>query len=141
MKYVSIDLETTGLNPKKDKILSVGMVIEDTEKNTPIDELPSLHLYIVRDKIEGSVTAIDLNRDIIKSISDFNIFGIKKDGVKYILPKNIYTEIDNFLLSNSLNGRINVAGKNPNFDTSFLRKIKNGKNLLFRTRVLDTANI
>jgi DNA polymerase III epsilon subunit-like protein len=33
MKYVSIDIETSGLNPDMNNILSIGAIIEDTERN------------------------------------------------------------------------------------------------------------
>lgn len=30
MKYISIDIETTGLNPAVDQILEIGAILEDT---------------------------------------------------------------------------------------------------------------
>ena len=32
MRYVSIDIETTGLDRQNDQVLEVGAVIEDTDK-------------------------------------------------------------------------------------------------------------
>ena len=46
MRYTSIDIETTGLDPERHEILSIGIIIEDTEKKLPYNEVPKLHLAI-----------------------------------------------------------------------------------------------
>ena len=52
MKYVSIDIETTGLNPKTDNVLEVAAIIDDTERpEVPIGELPTLHLLTPEDNV------------------------------------------------------------------------------------------
>ena len=43
MKYISIDIETTGLDPENCQILSIGAVIEDTLNQLPFEELPTFH--------------------------------------------------------------------------------------------------
>jgi hypothetical protein len=68
MKYVSIDIETTGLDPEKHQILTIGVVVEDTSNKVPFQELPSIHIAILRDEIVGSPFAINMNKDIIESI-------------------------------------------------------------------------
>jgi hypothetical protein len=72
MKYISIDIETTGLDPLNCQILSIGAVIEDTNKMLPIDELPSFHGVILRENIIGSVFAINLNKDLIEAIYNYS---------------------------------------------------------------------
>jgi oligoribonuclease (3'-5' exoribonuclease) len=66
MKYVSIDIETTGLNPKTDQILSIGLVVEDTLSILPLDDLPKLEVRIWREKITGDLFAINMNKDLLK---------------------------------------------------------------------------
>ena len=68
MKYVSIDIETTGLDPENHQILTIGAVIEDSNNPLPMDELPSIHIAILRPQIVGSPFAINMNKDIIESI-------------------------------------------------------------------------
>lgn len=68
MKYISIDIETTGLDPETCQILSVGAVIEDTNNLLPIEELPRIHIAILRENIAGSMFAINLNKSLIESI-------------------------------------------------------------------------
>lgn len=70
MKFVSIDVETAGLNPEMHCLLSVGMVIGDTE--LPLDkqpEYPPLHLFIEHKLVCGDPYALHLNRDILGVIS------------------------------------------------------------------------
>jgi DNA polymerase III epsilon subunit-like protein len=68
MIYCSIDIETTGLDPDNDQILSVAAIIEDTNNPLPFDEIPKFHAAIKRENISGSMFAINLNSDLIKSI-------------------------------------------------------------------------
>ena len=65
MKYISIDIETTGLDEEKNQILSIGAVIEDTLNPIPFDELPKFHGVIKRENISGNVFAINMNKDLI----------------------------------------------------------------------------
>jgi len=53
MKYASLDLETTGLFESggrgPDKILQISIVVEDTDVDTPVNELPHLTLIVKQD--------------------------------------------------------------------------------------------
>ena len=46
-QYVSIDIETTGLDPVKANIIEFGAVLDDLSVQAPMDELPSFHAYIL----------------------------------------------------------------------------------------------
>lgn len=69
MKYVSIDIETTGLDPENCQVLSIGAVIEDTDDIKPLDDLPKFHGVIKRRAISGDTYAINLNRDLIQTMT------------------------------------------------------------------------
>lgn len=71
MKYLSIDIETSGLDREQHKVLSIGAVYEDTEKILPFSEIPKFHAAILQREIVGSPYAIDLNRDLISYISRY----------------------------------------------------------------------
>lgn len=71
MRYCSIDIETTGLDPENCQILSIGAVIEDTNDIKPIEELPKFHGVIKRRNITGETYAINMNRDLIQKISHY----------------------------------------------------------------------
>lgn len=70
MVYVSIDIETTGLDPDKNEILSIGAIIEDTNNILPYIELPKFHVSILHENVNGSLYALNMNKDLIKDIVD-----------------------------------------------------------------------
>ena len=58
MKYVSIDIETTGLDPETCQILQVGAVIEDTQNLLPLEELPKFNCIVEHPAYTGSPYAL-----------------------------------------------------------------------------------
>jgi oligoribonuclease len=72
MKYISIDIETTGLDPENCQILSIGAVIEDTLNQLPFEELPKFHGVIKRENVSGSLFALNMNRDLIETIVQYS---------------------------------------------------------------------
>jgi len=68
MRYISLDIETTGLDSERYDVLSIGAIIEDTNNKLPYEELPKFHAAIKRQEITGSPFAINMNRDLIESI-------------------------------------------------------------------------
>jgi oligoribonuclease len=156
MKYLSIDIETTGLDPKTCQILQIGILIEDTKKILSFDKIPKLNLIIRHEKISGSIKAISMNSELISRIDDYNDFSDVE--AKEILSKSLYNahfiryediilQITNFLLINGykFNGysrlTINAAGKNfGTFDKLFLEEIPGWKERFqIRNRILDPA--
>ena len=71
MKYVSIDIETTGLDPENDQVLSIGAVIEDTETPEFWEDVPKFHGVIKRNSIKGGLYAINLNRDLLETLNHY----------------------------------------------------------------------
>ena len=71
MIYISIDIETSGLEYKKHNVLSIGAIIEDTEKKLPFDECPKFNALVVQREIVGSPTALTMNSNIISLMSDY----------------------------------------------------------------------
>jgi hypothetical protein len=65
MIYVSIDIETSGLDPDKHKVLSIGAIIEDTEKKLPFEECPKFNAIVLQNEIVGSPRALTMNQNII----------------------------------------------------------------------------
>lgn len=72
MKYISIDIEATGLDPETCQILSIGAVIEDTLNPLPFEELPKFHAVIKRESVYGSIFALNLNKDLIQAMKDYS---------------------------------------------------------------------
>ena len=72
MRYISIDVETTGLDPEFNQILSIGAVIEDTLNPIPFEDLPKFHAVIKRESVYGSIFALNLNRELIQAMKDYS---------------------------------------------------------------------
>jgi len=71
MIYVSIDIETSGLDHEKHKVLSIGAIIEDTEKKLPYEECPKFNAIVLQNEITGSPRAITMNKEIISMIGEY----------------------------------------------------------------------
>jgi len=109
MKYISIDIETSGLDDANCQILSIAAVIEDTENIKPINDIPYIHLGLLRENISGSVFAIDMNRDLIKTINQYQTsddedraFISHVTGMKFVEEKNVVKELFKFFLLNGV---------------------------------------
>jgi hypothetical protein len=167
MIYVSIDIETSGLDHEKNCVLSIGAIIEDTQKKLPYEECPKFNAVILQREIVGSPRALTMNKGLIAMIGEylegndetrFNMdtilnysFYEKEDVVKKFyefLWVNGYGEaVPNQLLvtskidSNSKPITLNVAGKNfGTFDKLFLQQLPWWQKLIrTRQRVLDPA--
>jgi oligoribonuclease len=85
MKYLSIDIETSGLDHEKNDILSVAAIIEDTKKVLSWEEIPKFHVAILRHEITGSPRAITMNSKLIEYIG------------RWMEPEN---ELDSMNISN-----------------------------------------
>lgn len=131
MKYCSVDIETTGLDSEKYHILSVGIVIEDTNNILPIDELPKLHIGIVRDEITGSMFAINLNKELISNILKFKIAQTQeeKDNISeetktvYLTEDKVVEKIFQFLWDNN----IRYDNWEKNWGSILVQKTDDGK--------------
>ena len=121
MKYVSVDIETTGLDPCDCHILEIGAIIEDTKKQCTRDTCPTFHCYVDRDRYEGSLFALDMNAGLLHEILE-----LKKDPPSPMLlrEKEIVTEFHSFLFKYGIKTPI-FAGKNfAGFDLQFLKRLK-----------------
>lgn len=159
MKYVSIDIETSGLDSENNQILSIGAVVEDTTKKLEWDEIPKFHCIVLQRQITGSPRAIEMNSTIIKWMGEYLEGG---EAVREILKKNIdfyekdevAKEFYTFLRphfgddSHPEDHRqvkkpllINVAGKNfGTFDNVFLKQLPWWQKLIqAKQRIMDPA--
>jgi hypothetical protein len=167
MIYVSIDIETSGLDHEKHKTLSIGAIIEDTEKKLPYEECPKFNAIILQNEITGSPRALTMNKEIISMIGDYlegtdetrHLMNTHSDYSFYEkddVIKEFYCFLDNNGLGHGLTNSggygevvdgvhrpitLNVAGKNfGTFDKLFLQELPWWQKLIrTRQRVLDPA--
>lgn len=148
MKILSIDIETTGINPETSQILSIGLVIEDTKNPLSFEKIPKLHMVIPHSRIFGDIYAINLNQDLISLISKYHLCKTDSErneladinNVLFVSEDNVASVIGSFLFENNIQDKITVAGKNySGFDHQFLKRLKDWDKLNFSRRVIDPA--
>lgn len=144
MKFISIDLETTGNNPVFNQVIEIGMVAVDTD--TDPSDWKSTNFIVYHDFYKFSATAAKINHRIIDILSDHEN---EKNVQDYdIVPIDIaWKLVENFVVENGYVKNKNdkyyltFAGKNVGaFDLQFFRNMP-GINQIFQitNRVLDPA--
>lgn len=145
MIYVSIDIETTGLDPKVHDIVEFGAVIDNLKKPLPIDKLPTYHAIFK--KRNDNYIATPYYMSLHKRIWD----ALVKNEGNIIEITSLMYGFSNFLSRNGVpfddykqRYTVAVAGKNfVNFDLPFLQeKIPAGNawaGVHFQRRVIDPA--
>jgi oligoribonuclease (3'-5' exoribonuclease) len=141
MRYVSIDIETTGCDPKRHQIIEFAAVIEDTEKDVLIEELPHFHKYVKhKDALWDTDTLLFHHKHN-------NLVRILNGGLEYeensVDPYMLGPRFSDFLLLAGFDESksITAAGKNfATFDLRFLEELPNWNECIsIRDRVLDPA--
>lgn len=134
MKYLCLDIETTGLDEEYCQILEIAGVLEDTKNREPIEDLPCFNFYIYRDVFKGDAFALHMNAEILKRIDS------RVPGYTYIHENSAFYAISDFLQRNLCPPKISLCGKNVGtFDLRFLRKLPRWNENIFHRRVLDPA--
>ena len=159
MKVVSIDIETTGIDCRKDQIVEFGAVLFDTASPEFITSI--FHKSIVNTRIVGAPFAINMNIDKImfaKSI-DEKIEKLERNpvmnkDVKFLTTANALISrekegafVNDFLLwlksmDAYVGHSINIAGKNAaGFDIPFCLNFFSGwgDSVRWKRRILDPA--
>lgn len=151
MKYASIDTETTGVDPETCQILSIGIVLEDTEKQLPFSEIPKLHIVIPRNYLQGEPYALNMNAELISIINQYNLARNEKQikdleyqlGISFVKEDDVSYEVMHFLHTNGfLEGgeKLTVAGKNYlGFDAKFLNFLVGWDRIPLHRRTIDPA--
>ena len=120
MKYASIDIETTGLDPKTCQVLSIGIIIDDLSKKLPYEQCPKLEIVPDLTRIEGDIFAINMNKHLIDEILNKT----KVDDRDYVNPNKLYTSAIEFLVRHLGDRKAVVAGKCfATFDDLFFKEI------------------
>lgn len=158
MIYLSIDIETTGLDPLTCDILEVGAFLENTDNLLSREKLPTFHKYLWKDNYRGEPYALAMNAHIFHKILELK----KSQGVgrfhdqdhMLIEPNCLWTHFGWWMYSHrklwegtkfddEKNFFINempklvVAGKNvAGFDLPFLKQLE-GLMPKFFHRVID----
>jgi DNA polymerase III epsilon subunit-like protein len=147
--YVSIDIETLGVDPETCDIIEFGAVIDDMR--SPLDKLPTFHRYLLppngrKGIYHGQPFAMAMHADKLKKIAELTA-GESKSDCLLIPPHWLPLQLYGWLGSNGYEAeskvKIVVAGKNfPGFDQRFLRRIEGFENRIqISRRVHDPAEL
>ncbi|MFA4960466.1 MAG: 3'-5' exonuclease [Candidatus Pacearchaeota archaeon] len=130
MKTLVIDTETTGLYPRYNKVLTVGMLFADIEKDF-FEIVSSKHIFIKHENYNIDPQALAVNK--------INIDQHDKIAIR---PNLACKKINSFIEKNNLN-ESQMLGHNINFDRGFLRELfkKEGLNPIFPRDHIDTMQI
>lgn len=136
MRYVSIDIETTGLDESRCAILQIGAVLEDTADPQPVEDLPSFEVLVNPGPVlSGEPYALQMNAGLLRRVAD-------GEGVS---PTLAFIELEDWLLDVAgfrKDARGTLAGKNvANFDLRFLRRHPGWRDDLFYHRSLDPGSL
>lgn len=140
MKYVSIDIETLGLQPGKCDIIEFGAVIDDLE--TPVEDLPQFHCYLTKpgNIYKGEIYAMYMH----SKTGIFERIAERVGGFSYI-PDDLLDEVFcEWLLEKGYKEgeKIVCAGKNFSaFDLPFLKTIGFGTKTRLHHRTLDPGSM
>ncbi len=107
MKRLVIDTETTGLSPRFNKILTVGMLLVDVEK-THLDILDKSHIFIKHKHYNSQPEAMKVNKINLKEHTSYAISSEKA-----------CSQINKFVKKNSCQETL-IVGHNIGFDERFL---------------------
>lgn len=140
MKYVSIDIETTGLSPQEHDIVEFGAVCDDLTVDKPIEQLAKFHCYFVKSNYAGSPFALSMHPQIFKRIAK------RTKPYKYVGAMKFGNLFKQFLLKNGYEGKrqkvcITAAGKNfASFDLQFLlAKTDIARHIKIGHRIIDPS--
>jgi hypothetical protein len=109
MKYISIDVETTGLDPERNLVLSIGAIIEDTTLKLDYENIPKFNAIILHHELTGSPRAITMNKELISLMGEYlegNKDVRKKhdehSGFQFFEPDDVVKAFFDFLWKNKV---------------------------------------
>ncbi|GGG45441.1 3'-5' exonuclease [Hymenobacter glacieicola] len=124
MRYLSLDLETTGGKPQRHQILELAAVVEDSKKLLPLAELPAFRRVVRHPEYVGTAGALALNARLLEELAR------KEPNPELCTPEELLPQLREFLLTQGFKPdkqdcvTVTMAGKNiASFDLGFLREL------------------
>jgi len=146
MKYLSIDLETTGLDPESSNVIEFAAILDDTaHPEVPHLDLKCFHCYLAPPEggYRGSPVALGMNGAIFKKIGNI----LKSEGAAstyslgcVLSPDRLGKWFKDWLKEQGFDLKRGITGAGKNFGTFDLQFIKRLPGMpRFHHRVLDPA--
>jgi oligoribonuclease (3'-5' exoribonuclease) len=130
--YLSIDIETTGLNPDTCQVLEIAAVLD--VRKLSVMKCPYFRSYVVHDTIVGEPYALAMNQKLLYEIAD-------GEGIN---PACVIGMFDNWLDEHGIraNNKATMLGKNVgSFDLQFLKRLPDWPGRLFNHRCCDIGSL
>ena len=131
MRYVSLDLETSGGRPQRHQILELAAVVEDTKHLLPLPELPAFRRVVRHPEYVGTAGALALNARLLQELAG------KEPNPELCTPDELLPQLREFLLLHGFKPdkkdcvAVTMAGKNiASFDLGFLKELPGWGTLL-----------
>ena len=90
MRYVSIDIETTGIDRENCQVLEIGAIVEDCANPKSFEESPKIRLILERDWYQGQPYAINMNARIFKLLAQAQDIKDKAEREEFKRRNDIY---------------------------------------------------
>ncbi|MCC2546001.1 hypothetical protein LJY25_06055 [Hymenobacter sp. BT175] len=124
MRYVSLDLETTGGHADRHQIIELAAVVEDTRNVLPLAELPAFRRVVRHAEYVGTAGALALNAGLLAELAR------KDENPELCTPAELVPQLRAFLVQQNFRPDkhdcvvVTLAGKNIGpFDIPFLRHL------------------
>ena len=146
MKLLSIDIETTGLDPATCSTLEVGCVLFDPQPDlnaTPQErKWKTFERLIEHSRIQGEPYALQLNADILAELA-----GVEKTHIQIVKAAELGPQVAQWLRLEGVNAenKATIVGKNyDSFDRQFLNRVPGWNEFispLVERRTLDVGSL
>lgn len=124
MRYLSLDLETSGPNPHRHQVLELAAVVEDSRYPLPLAELPAFRRVVRHPEYVGTAGALALNARLLAELAQ------KTPNPELCAPAELLPQFRQFLLAHGFRPdkkdcvAVTMAGKNiASYDLGFLREL------------------
>jgi len=152
MRYISIDLESTGLDKEKCQVLEVAVVYDDTDRPQDINACPYFHCYVQHQLYCWEPVAYEMNKRLFEEVLyakpkimdmlDLHNINFYKQWFGVLDPYNVGRVLKLWLKAIQYEPPYIVAGKNyGSFDLGFLERLPNfTKDIRLPHRHLDPGS-
>jgi len=132
--YLSLDIETTGLDPDTCQIIEIGGVFDFLDR--PLKECPTFHTYVRHKLYVGEPFALNLNGKILGRLAE------TPEGFSYNCADDVVPVLASWVKQCGWDMKAKsllIAGKNfGGFDFGFLRRLSGFMSTMkFKYRFLD----
>lgn len=139
--YISIDLETTGI---EDWCQTIEIAAVKDDWTSPLDQLPAFHCYVVHDRFIGEPYALSMHSTIFRRIAERK----KPENAGYTFLRDY--EVAGYFrywiceqgFEDPEKAAFTPAGKNfSGFDRQFLKRLPGFKDIKMHHRAIDPGNL